>query len=54
MAEIFAEMTFIFGDVHCDPHQVTGSILPMFCLWRQALATRTLMSAVSGYYIRMI
>ena len=22
MAEIFAEMTFIFGDVHCDPHQV--------------------------------
>ena len=23
VAEIFAEMTFIFGDVHCDPHQVT-------------------------------
>ena len=22
VAEIFAEMTFIYGDVHCDPHQV--------------------------------
>ena len=22
VAEIFAEMTFLFGDVHCDPHQV--------------------------------
>ncbi len=24
VAEIFAEMTFIFGDVHCDPHQAQG------------------------------
>ena len=25
VAEIFAEMTFIFGDVHCDPHQVRAA-----------------------------
>ena len=31
VAEIFAEMTFIFGDVHCDPHQV-GSAQRAACV----------------------
>lgn len=25
VSEIFAEMIFIFGDVHCDPHEVRHS-----------------------------
>lgn len=28
MSEIFAEMIFIFGDVHCDPHEVR-QVLPV-------------------------
>ena len=24
LKELFAEMIFIFGDVHCDPHEVRG------------------------------
>ena len=27
VSEIFAEMIFIFGDVHCDPHEVLSHLL---------------------------